>query len=367
VTRGWKIGLWIVAAVIVVNVGLAALRSATGGTPGGPTSSSYATAPDGAAAFASLLARAGHDVVRERVTPHRVTLGSHDTVVVLGAPVVLPDDAIALRRFLLRGGRLIASADRAAWLRLVVDRPPTWGLHPVTLARPLIPIVELNGVRRIESAGNGAWTRAGGSISALGDRQGSILAVAAVGRGRALLLADSSPLQNAYLGRADNARLASALAGPSSRRVVVFETYHGYGRGTGIGAIPGRLQAAILLAGLSALVFMFARVRRLGPAEDAARPFAPSRREYVDALAATLARTREPGDALADLRRETRDRVTRRGGLPPDAPDADVGAAAARFGLLSDEIQSVLRSEAPFDELAIGRAFARIANERRSL
>jgi hypothetical protein len=172
-------------------------------------------------------------------------------------------------------------------------------------------------------------------------------------------------LQNAYLGRADNARLATALAGASSRRVVFFETYHGYGRGTGISAIPGRWRAAILFAGLSALVFMLARIRRLGPAEDAARPFAPSRREYVDALAATLARTREPGEALEDVRREVRDRVTRRGGLPPDAPDADVGAAAARFGLAADEIQSVLRSEAPFDELAIGRAFVRIANERR--
>jgi hypothetical protein len=366
VTRGWKIGLGIVAGVIVLNLGLTALRSATGGTPGGPASSSYATASDGAAAFALLLARAGHDVVRERVTPHRVVLGSHDTVVVLDAPFVLPADAIALRRFLLRGGRLIASSDQTSWLRLVVDRPPEWDAHSVTLARPLVPIAELQGVRRIESAGNGAWIRAGGAIPALGDRQESILAVAAVGPGRALLLADSSPLQNAYLGRADNARLANSLAGASSRRVVFFETYHGYGRGTGIGAIPRRWQVAILLAGLAALVFMLARVRRLGPPEDAARPFAPSRREYVDALAATLVRTREPGDALADVRREIRDRVTRRGGLPPDAPDVDVGAAAARLGLTSEEVKSVLRSEPPFDELAIGRAFARIANERRS-
>jgi hypothetical protein len=365
VTRGWKIGLGIVAGVILLNLGLATLRSATGGTPGGPSSSSYATAAGGAAAFASLLARVGHEVVRERVTPHRVALGSHDTVVVLDASVVLPDDAIALRRFLLGGGRLIASSDRAARLRLVVERPPEWSAHPVTVARPLIPIPELQGVRRIESAGNGAWQRAGSSIAALGDRRRSLLVVAAVGPGRALLLADSSPLQNAYLGRADNARLATALAGASSRRVVFFETYHGYGRGTGISAIPGRWRATILLAGLSALVFMLARIRRLGPAEDAARPFAPSRREYVDALAATLARTREPGEALEDVRREVRDRVTRRGGLPPDAPDADVGAAAARFGLAADEIQSVLRSEAPFDELAIGRAFVRIANERR--
>jgi Domain of unknown function (DUF4350) len=364
-SRGWKIALGLLAGVIVLNLGLAALRSATGGTPGGPTSSSYATASDGAAAFASLLARAGHDVVRERVAPHRVALDPGDTVVVLDPPFVLPQDAIALRRFVRRGGRLIASSDGSSWLGRVVSRPPAWGAHAVTVARPLVPIAELQGVRRIEPAGNGAWLRAGSSIPVLGDRQGSILAVAALGRGRALLLADSSPLQNAYLGKADNARLASSLAGAPSRRVVFFETYHGYGRGTGFGAIPARWRLAFLLAGLAALVFMFARVRRLGPPELAARPFAPSRREYVDALAATLARTRDRGEALAPLRREIRDRITRRSGLPPDAPDADVGAAAARFGLASDEIQSLLRSEPPFDELAIGRAFARTAPERR--
>jgi hypothetical protein len=364
-TRGWKIALALLAGIVVLNLGLAALRSATGGTPGGPTSSSYATAPDGAAAFASLLARAGHDVVRERVTPHRTALDPSDTVVVLDAPFVLPSDATALRRFLLRGGRLIASSQGSSWLRRVVSRPPGWGAHPVTVARPLVPVSELRGVRRVEPAGIGAWVRAGSSLPVLGDRRGSILDIAAVGRGRALLLADSSPLQNVQLARADNARLASALAGPPARRVLFFENYHGYGRGTGLSAIPARWQLAILLAGIATLVFMLARVRRLGPAEHAARPFAPSRREYVDSLAATLAKTRDRGEAIAPVRRELRDRITRRSGLPPTAPDADVAAAAARLGLTSVEIQSLLRAGPPFDELAIGRAFARTAPERK--
>ena len=364
-TRGWKVGLGLLAGVIVLNLGLAALRSATGGTPGGPTSSSYATASDGAAAFASLLAGAGHEVVRERVTPQRAALDPSDTVVVLDAPFVLPEDASALRRFLLRGGRLIASSSQgSSWLRRVVSRPPDWGARPITVARPLVPVSELRGVRRIEPAGTGAWVRAGSSLPVLGDRQGSILDVAAVGRGRALLLADSSPLQNGKLARADNARLASALAGPPARRVLFFENYHGFGPGTGLSAIPARWQLAILLAGIATLVFMLARVRRLGPAEHATRPFAPSRREYVDSLAATLARTSDRGEAIAPLRRELRDRITRRSGLPPDAPDADVAAAAARLGLASVEIQSLLRAGPPFDELAIGRAFARTAPER---
>jgi Domain of unknown function (DUF4350) len=364
VTRGWKIGLAVVAGVIAVNVGLGLLRSATGGTPGGPTASSYATAGSGAAAFASLLARAGHDVIRERVAPHRVELDSRDTVVVLDAPFVLPEDATALRQFLDRGGRLITSPDGASWPQRLVARPPEWSAQSVVVARPIVPVAELRGVRRIESAGTGAWRRAGGSVPVLGDRYRSILAVAAVGRGRALLLADSSPLQNDYLGKADNALLGTSLAGAPSRPVIFFENYHGYGRGTGLAAIPGRWRFGLLLAGLAALVFMLARVRRFGPPESALRPFAPSRREYVDALAASLARTRDRGEALAPIRRELRDRITRRSGLPADAPDADLGAAAVRLGLAPDEVQALLRSEPPFDELAIGRAFARTTERR---
>jgi hypothetical protein len=364
-TRGWKIGLAVVAGVVVLNLGLAALRSLTGATPGGPTSSSYATAPDGAAALASLLTRAGHEVVRERVTPEHVTLASRDTVVILDAPDVLPADADALRRFLLRGGRLVAAPAGGSWLERVVPFPPAWSALAVRQAGALAPIGEVRNVRRIELAGDGAWASAGSAVPALGNAKASVLAVATVGTGRALLLADSSPLQNDYLGRADNARLAIALAGLPSRRVLFFESYHGYGRGTGVGAIPGRWRLSIVLAALAGLVFLLARVRRLGPPELGARPFAPARRDYVDALAATLARTRDRGEALAPLRHEVRDNVTRRAGLRPDAPDADVSVAAVRFGLATNEVTAVLRSEPPFDELAIGRAFARTAQERR--
>ncbi len=366
-TRGWRIALGVLAGIVGLNVALAALRAVTGGSPGGPTSSSYATAGEGAAAFASLLERAGHDVVRERVTPQHVALDPRDTVVVLDAPDVLPADADALRQFLVLGGRLLAAPDGAAWLRRVVATPPVWSSRSVRRAVAIAPVAELRDVRRIELAGDGAWVSAGGAIAALGNAEASVLAVAPVGSGRALLLADSSPFQNGYLDRADNARLATALAGAPSRRVLFFESYHGYGRGTGLGAIPPQWRVAILLACLAGLVFMLARIRRLGPPELASRPFAPARREYIDALAATLARTRDRGAALAPVRREIRDRITRRAGQRPDAPDADVGAAAARFGLAKDEVDAFLRSEPPFDELAIGRALARTATERRQL
>jgi hypothetical protein len=364
-TRGWKIALSIAAGVVALNLLLAGLRATTGGTPGGPTSSSYATGADGDAAFATLLGRAGHDVVQERATPHRATLGPGDTAVVLDPPFVLREDERALRSFLLSGGRLIASPGGSGWLRRVVPRGPTDGGSGTALAHPLAPVPEVRGVTVVATAGDNAWADAHGALPALGDADSSVLAVARAGSGRALLLADPSPLQNAFLGRADNARFAAALAGAPNRRVVFFEAYHGYGRGTGLSAVPGNWQFAFALGAAAVLVFMLARGRRLGPAEDEARPFAPARREYVDALAATLARTRDPRAALAPVRDELRTRVARRGALRSDASEDDLAQAAARLGLPHDEVQA-LRDDGPFDELALGRAFARTAERRKA-
>ena len=50
--RGWRIGLSVVGLVIALNLVLRVLGSVTGGTPGGPDSSSYATAVRGTAAYA---------------------------------------------------------------------------------------------------------------------------------------------------------------------------------------------------------------------------------------------------------------------------------------------------------------------------
>jgi hypothetical protein len=158
---------------------------------------------------------------------------------------------------------------------------------------------------------------------------------------------------------------AAALAGAPNRRVVFFEAYHGYGRGSGLWAVPTNWKFAFALGAASVLAFMLARGRRLGPAEDEARPFAPARREYVDALAATLARTRDPRAALAPVRDELRTRIARRAGLRPGTSEDDLAEAAARLGLPGDEAQA-LRDDGPFDELALGRAFARTAEGGRA-
>ena len=107
-SRGWKIVAGDLRALIVASTSAPRiLNSLTGGSPGGPTSSSYATGTDGLAGYFSLLAGDGHPVERVRTLSRRsTTLAPDATAVVLDPGFVNPADARALRAFVERGGRL---------------------------------------------------------------------------------------------------------------------------------------------------------------------------------------------------------------------------------------------------------------------
>jgi hypothetical protein len=360
VSRGWKIGLGIAAVVVAINVGLNLLEGLTGGSPGGPASSSYSTGDDGARAYAELLSRSGYTVRRVRTTPGETRLDPGTTAVVLGPEVVLEEDARALREFVASGGRLVAGGGDLAWLRELTpglgDAEPS---GPDT-SRPLAPVPEVDGVRTVRAGGSASWERTGEALPVVGSGGRTIVAVSQVGRGRALLLADDSPLQNAFLVRDDNARLALGLAGPTPRPVEFFENYHGYGESSGLGAVPDEWLAMLALAFLAVVVLIAARWRRLGPAEPEERDLAPPRKQYVESLGSTLERTRDPAVALAGLKADARRRLARRTGSESDA------AAARRLGLEADEADAVTRDGfASEDVLPLGRALARLASSGR--
>src|SRR4051794_16343603 len=113
----WRVAVGIVAALVTVDLALHFIGTLTGGTPGGPESSSYATKPDGARAYAELLGRYGHPVDRVRTTPGDATLDPTTTLFLLGAAGVPAADAAVLRRVAEAGGRLPAAGRRVPWGR----------------------------------------------------------------------------------------------------------------------------------------------------------------------------------------------------------------------------------------------------------
>jgi hypothetical protein len=359
-TRSWRIGLTILGAVIVLDLALYALSAVTGGTPGGPDSSSYATGHTGAEAYAELLGRRGHVVERFRETPHAAKLDPTHTVVLLDPPSVAQRDVVALQAFVVAGGRLVASRGGTPWLDRLLADPPTGD----TAGVPIATARALPGVHTVQTAGDNAWTKQGRARS-LVERAGRIVvADGTIGRGRVFLLADPSPLQNRLLGERDNAALGLALAGPPAREVDFLETYHGYGSSSGLAALPLAWKLLLAGAGLAALVYMIARGRRFGPPEPVERDLPPSRFEYVEALGAVVARTKRRDEAVGPVRKHARNELLRRAALPPDADDDALRAAARRLGLPEEDADALIRpARTDADVVAIGRALARIGQD----
>jgi uncharacterized protein DUF4350 len=353
-TPGARLLAGLAALLVGLNV-VSLVVSSVSPEPSGKDGSAYATQPRGAAAYAELLRRAGHRIgyLRDPLEDARLEPGA--TIVVLDADLEEAQRA-ALTRFVRAGGRLVVAGEDAG--QGVVARAPSWSQQGLRIAYSTVPVPETSGVRRVQSAGAGSFSAPRGALPVLG-ADPALLAVARAGRGRAVLLADASPLQNRLLATADNAALGLALAGTPPRPVTFVESVHGFGRSTGLAALPVRWQLGLAVALLAALTLLLSRARRLGPAEEGGAAPTPARREHVDALAAGLRRAGEPAVALAPVRSAARTQVIRRAALAPDVPDDAIGLAARRLGYAEDEIAALTGEHQPGAALALGRALAR--------
>jgi hypothetical protein len=362
--------LWIAIAAVLggvlgINLIAQALDRTVGGDqPGGATGSSYATAPDGLAAFSTLLAHYDYDVHQQRGSLSKHTLPTDATVFVLDPLALTEDDTGALLQFVTNGGRLVIGGEAPFYLHNLRDQPPAWqreGLNSWTQISP--PFAN---VRDIQAAGLGSWSAPGSGTTIVGTDDMALLTHEPVGRGDVFYLADASPLENAFLGTGDNAAFGLALAGDPSRPVIFPEGTHGYGASRGLAALPSRWKVALVLVAVAALAFVWSRARRFGPPDRAARDLPPARAEYVQALSITLERTHDPAGALLPAQRWARARLSTRAGLGAQPNDEELARAARSFGCTGEETLALL---APISDdasiLALGRAVARVSGDGR--
>jgi hypothetical protein len=300
-------GLRPLAIVAVVLLLVAVLGHAIGGSePGGPASSSYSTGASGVAAWATLLARTGRTVLQVRTPLQTAPLPPSETVVLLAPDALLRDEGVRLMDFVRAGGTLVfGGGDPNTALPALLPAGPAWSssaARSFTASRGA-----LTGVGAVSTAGEGAWRQTAGYVPLLQDGAGrALLLERRLGRGRLLLLADDSPLQNRLLAEADNAQLAVDLAGAPGRPVAFVESVHGYGESRGLAALPQGWIVAFVGLALAGALWVAARGRRLGPPEPAAEPLAPPRSEYAEALGRLLRRTgdsQEIAKKLDEMRR----------------------------------------------------------------
>ena len=355
---GWRVALVFLSVVVALNV-VAAIGNRIAPQPTGPAYSSYSTTADGTAGLAELLERDGREVEQLRGSLADAAPDPEATVFVIGADRLSSDEALVLEEFLAAGGRLVAGGPNPHWLDSVVGGIPEWSVEGSDELRPLVPAPEVRAVGTVEADGLGTWDAGSDGLPLLGGGDGPVLVAKRSGEGRALLLADVSPLQNAALDEGDNATLALGLAGEGDRKVIFVEGVHGFGETRGLGALPSDWKWALGGLGLAALTLMWAIGRRFGPPEDDRRPLPPPRKRYVDAQALTLARTHKPAEAVAPVLGAARERLARRAALGPEAGEPQMRKAAEQLGLEPDETEAVLGHNP--DVLAAGRALARLS------
>jgi hypothetical protein len=362
--RGGRLGRHpgrLLAGLVVLFVAASVVIDRLAPTPSGPQGSSYATAPEGAAAYAELLHRAGHPVRRVRTPVAERPLDPGSTLVVIDPGLVTPDEARAIGRFVADGGRLVAAGTAMPWLARVLDSPPRWTASAPGRASVIVPAPETAGVGAVEFVRGGRWATLGGALPILATPDGPVAAVVDSGAGRAVLLADASPLYNRELPRADGAAFALAAAGGARRPVAFLETVHGYGEATGLAALPARALWVLAGLALAAIALVWSMARRLGPPEDETRALAPPRREYVEAVAAALTASGDRDGVAATAARAARRRLEARAGVPAGAGEPALREAAARLGLDEAETDAALGDG---DGLAAGRALAKLAGRR---
>ncbi|MGH8978700.1 MAG: DUF4350 domain-containing protein [Acidimicrobiia bacterium] len=356
----------IVIVVLVANLVAWLLDSAVGGSePEGQPGSSYATTSDGLAAYAQLLADHGHPVqrVRGELDPADLDPGALLVVTSGGGDAFLEAaDIGTITAFLAGGGRALLVELSRGEVEAITGLSPG-AVEGVAEYRDFV--APLDTLRSVRTDARAAYEPSAGLRTLASEDARILLASTDGGGGETLLLADGSPLENTRIGEADNAAFGLALAGPADTPVVFAEGVHGYGEARGLGALPDRWKLALFVLGAAAVVFAWARARRLGPPDQPDRVLPPARSAYVDAMAGTLEQASDSAAALAPLGAWCRDRIKQQSGLAPDADRDAVDAAARRIGLTEAEIAALWRPPSSREDvIALGCVVARVTDER---
>jgi hypothetical protein len=124
---------------------------------------------------------------------------------------------------------------------------------------------------------------------------------------------------------------------------------------------PQPVQVGLALAALLAMLFAFARARRLGPPVSEPLPVAVPAAEVVAGRGRLYQRTRGRGVALAALRAAALPRIVRGLGLPPappPEPETVILAAATRTRLPVEQVRQILYGPAPETDEDLANAVA---------
>ena len=330
------------SAVAVTVLVIAAAFIAPAVKPLDTGTSSHSAGPRGAKAAYLTLAALGYRVERsiEPITDLRIEPAT-TTLILSGREAPSEQDRRALKQFVEAGGTLLAVGANGAYalgLTTPPDRRSPFDTEIIEPFRPLATSPLARGAAEITMAAGGTVPKFSDVFVRLyGDADdATVVAVAGMGKGRAVWFAETTPFSNAELTKADNLRLLLNIVGAPEGRVVLFdEHYQGLKRSLWSYVTGTPLPWIGAQAALVFVAVLLTHSRRVGPVRPPHSDARTSPMEFVDMLAALYKRAHARPAAVHAARTRLRRAIAASSGVPL-ATDDDTLARAAGAKLHTD-------------------------------
>ncbi len=360
----WKTGALF---AVLISVALALGIAAGGASMESRALSAENASPSGAMALITWLRENGASV---RIAANDLTSLQGIATVIIPAPRVQQIDeaeVLALKGFVRGGGTLIYLAPRSAygspinrWLGIVPR-----GLAPVndenaalrdpagTTAKVTLSAGLTQGLNALRVAGDRLVEVSEGAVPVT---EPAALWFKPVGAGEVWVASGPDLAENARLELLDN---GAFWLNAASRGPVLFDESHHHLRASSpvkFNVLTTALQLAVL-----ALIFIWSRAPRLGPARPTPVNTHRSSLEYVHAMGSLIAKARIDGEVVAQLRDDLRRLANERAGISLHLAHAEWARAAASAADLP--LETVERVFATDEVLAVARAAAQVESK----
>ncbi len=284
------------AGALLLFLALALMRAQEGGSARTSTPSTFDYGPSGYSALYQMLRAEGVAVARfER--SHLQLQGVSSALLIAQVPYgslagggLARNDVIALKDWVLRGGRLIVlSPPYGDEGDTLLGIPASRSVAALQRAVPFARLPVSAGVHAVKGsfAADFRLDAAPKALPLLVTGQGMVAIEYRFGRGSVVAITDPSIFGNQRLSEDDNARFAFNLLAPSG--VEFDEAIHGYTSGNSLwAALPAPARDAVYIAALILLLSLIGNIVRFAPPLQAPQADAPDSSAYLTAMARLL-------------------------------------------------------------------------------
>jgi hypothetical protein len=334
--------IWVGVFMLLIIIAMTFLSDEE---PESGTPSTYSAQSHGAKAAFLLLQEGGYKVERWEESSTALPSNPEQTVLVLASPILPPskDERNALQTYLSRGGKVLATGGNASLYLpdINVDSVAIQAPSPKEFKPQLLTPLTQGGP--IEMSPAAYWKGQPGKVLAHYADDGRPIVVSyKVGLGEVIWWGSSTPLTNALIAKSGNmALLLNSLGLNESNHDQVRIFWDEYFHGQRASAFS-YLSDPALAAGLAqfALVFLaliFTFSRRNGPIHPLPEPSRLSPLEFVHTLGKLYRRANAVHSALAIPYTRFCMLATRRLGISPDVPAAELARSVKNRLLYQDD------------------------------